>query len=68
MKSTVSFDKKTGTPKGVKLELTKEEAQWLRAVVQNPLCGDPADEPGAEKTLRHKFFTAVEPFTAGTLI
>lgn len=65
MKSTVSFDKKTGTPKAAKLDLTKEEAQWLRALVQNPVGGS---ESKQEAAIRRKFFTAVEPFVPGSLI
>ena len=68
MKSTVYFDKKTGTPKAAKLDLTKEEAQWLRALVQNPVGADPAAEDSHNAAMRHKFFTAVEPFVPGSLI
>lgn len=43
----------------VTLVLSHEEAEWLNAVMQNPLHGtDPSKEPFTEKEMRHKFFEA----------
>lgn len=67
MKTTVTFDKKTGNPKAAKLDLTKEEAQWLRALVQNPIGTDAATEDPQNAAMRRRFFTSVSDFTTGNL-
>ena len=44
------------------LKLTKEEAIWLKALVQNPLNenADPRDEPKEQQDMRYKFWKALE--------
>lgn len=67
MKTTISFDRKTGQPKAAKVDLTKEEAQWLRLLVQNPVGSTPDDESPQDAAMRKKFFTAVNDFGPGPL-
>ena len=44
----------------INLELTEEEAKWLKAVVQNPLHGQQAGEEISEDTdMRARFFNAL---------
>lgn len=44
----------------IKLELTPKEADFLRAVMQNPIgCTDPEAEYAQAKKLRHRFFDAL---------
>jgi len=44
----------------VTLELTEEEALWLRDVVQNPLICSDQDETTYNYEMRSKFFNAVK--------
>lgn len=41
-----------------KLELTQEEANWLKALVQNPVC-DPSQESKEDKEMRQNLFKAL---------
>jgi len=41
------------------LELTEKEARWLKSVVQNPLRGNPDEEPEEERDMRVKFWNAL---------
>ncbi len=43
------------------LELTQEEAQWLRALVQNPLITEEAFEPPEHEAMRRKFWELLDP-------
>lgn len=45
----------------VTLELTQEEAEWLKAVVQNPICHDLNfdREDSLDKDMRDKFWKAL---------
>lgn len=44
----------------VVLELTVEEARWLKGVMQNPLWGDsPEEESIEDNNMRRKFFDAI---------
>jgi hypothetical protein len=47
----------------VTLELSSEEAAWLRALVQNPIgCeanGWPFDEPAQDRSIRKAIFSAL---------
>lgn len=44
------------------LTLTEEEAQWLKAVVQNPLHGQsPESEASWDREMRLKFWQAMHP-------
>ena len=47
----------------ITLELTVEEARWLRGVVQNPIGIDPLDEPAEDKEMRRVFWDALDDFT-----
>ncbi len=40
----------------IKLELTLQEAKWLKAIVQNPLCDN---ESQNDSTLRERLFTCL---------
>lgn len=52
---------KTYIEKTYVLELTEQEAIWLRGLMQNPLNGDtPEEELELDKDMRFKFFNAVE--------
>jgi hypothetical protein len=42
----------------VTLKLNRQEALYLKGLVQNPLC-DPADEDANTKELRRKFWDAL---------
>lgn len=52
---------KTYVEKTYVLELTEQEAIWLRGLMQNPFNGDtPEEELEQDKEMRFKFFSAVE--------
>ena len=42
------------------LKLNKEEALWLRALMQNPIGVEYEDEDPQDKKMRATFFSAVE--------
>lgn len=49
------------TTSTVKLEMTGEEALWLKAVMQNPLHGNtPQDEPRHDHDNRHALWQALD--------
>ena len=48
------------TIKHVTLQLTEEEAQWLKSIVQNPINIDPEKEDEYNSEMRHKFWVALK--------
>ena len=59
--------RRTKTVSKIILELTKEEAIWLKGLVQNPLDehADPRDEPEEQQDMRYKFWKALEDIKEG---
>lgn len=53
---------KTSKKTTVTLELDQNEAQWLKAVMQNPLSCDPNpdNELKTNREMREKFFNALD--------
>lgn len=52
----------TVTETKVILEMTEEESQWLKLVMQNPLHGQtPIDESSHDAAMRKAFFEAIKP-------
>ena len=48
----------------LKLSLSKEEAEWLNGVMQNPLHGQhPDDEDPQDAEMRYTFFSATKIVT-----
>lgn len=47
----------------LRLELTREEADYLHGIMQNPGYGvTPSEEPESERQIREKFFRATDLF------
>ena len=54
MESNIEIQKK------IKLVLSESEAEWLKALVQNPIgVEDPRDEPDDNRKMRHAFWEAL---------
>jgi len=41
------------------LVMNREEAEWLKSIMQNPLHGDPNDEDDIGQLMRHSIFESI---------
>lgn len=60
-KTIQHFHKTMRLTQEIKLNLSLEEAQWLKGIMQNPIyCDDPADEDEEFQQLRYAFWNKLK--------